>query len=68
MRTPRQVVRSHNRTVTLSPEQYARKLRRHAILHLEAVVDVYRAAPAEVQALLLTDAAFVAALTWTSNQ
>ena len=67
MRTPRQVVRNHNRTVTLSPEAYARKLRRHAILHLEAVVDVFRAAPPEVQALLLTDEAFVSALTWASN-
>ena len=68
MRTPRQVVRSHNRTVTLSPEAYARKLRRHAIVHLEAVVDVYRAAPPEVQNLLLVRPEFVAALAWDANR
>ena len=67
MRTPRQVVRQHNRTIQLSPEMYARKLRRHAMLHLEAVVDVYRAAPPDVQTHLLTDPAFVAALTWHTN-
>ena len=67
MSTPRQVVRSHNRTVTLSPEAYAVKLARHAIVHLEAVVDVYRSAPPEVQTLLLVRPEFVAALTWASS-
>jgi hypothetical protein len=67
MKLPRRVVRSHNKTITLSPEQYARKLRRHAIVHLEIVVDVFRSAPPEVQALLLADPAFVTALTWHTN-
>jgi hypothetical protein len=69
MRVPKQTIRAHNRTVELAPEQYARKLRKHAILHLKAIVTIYRTCPPEVQSLLLGTPEFSTALAYsTLNQ
>jgi hypothetical protein len=68
MRTPRQTVRAHGKTQTLTPQAYALKLEAHAAKHLAAVVALYRGAPPEVQALLMARPAVSTALAWASNQ
>ena len=64
----KRVVRQHNRTITLSAEAYAEKLTTHAYQHLQAIVDAYRSASPDVQALLMARLVFVTALTWASSQ
>lgn len=67
MKSPRQTVRSHNRTVTRTPVQFAQALEANAEFHLRQIVAFYRAAPPEVQALLLARPAVATALAWASS-
>jgi actin-like ATPase involved in cell morphogenesis len=68
MKPPKQTVRAHNRTVTLSSAEYADRLEAHAEALLRDVGNTYRGAPPEVQALLLARPVFVAVLSWASNR
>jgi hypothetical protein len=68
VKTPKQTLRLRNRTVTLTPEVYAIRLTNHARAHLQTIVDAYRDAPANVQALLLGDLGVSTALAWASSQ
>jgi hypothetical protein len=63
----KQTLRLHNRSVTLSPEAYAQRLEGYAVRSLKQVVNTYRAAPPEVQALLMSRPVYVTALAWAQS-